>query len=211
MGSGKTDIAYEYLKNKIVTWEIPPMSDISEEQLQKELGISRTPIREAILRLEKDGFVYLYPRKGTIVAEVSRDLVEEIYQVRRLLEPFIAEEASHSVSKSWLEDLRERLTNPPENMTDRELRVYYINLDLELHSTLLANCKNRFLQNEMRNVYNHNQRIRWKASNPRSGYDNSVQEHIEIIDALLCGDPDAIREATIHHITESKKITYGAM
>ena len=66
MGLGKTDIAYEYLKNKIVTWEIPPMSDISEEQLQKELDISRTPIREAILRLEKDGFVYLYPRKGTI-------------------------------------------------------------------------------------------------------------------------------------------------
>ena len=196
MGLGKTDIAYEYLKNKIVTWEIPPMSDISEEQLQKELDISRTPIREAILRLEKDGFVYLYPRKGTIVAEVSRDLVEEIYQVRLLLEPFIAEEASHSVSRSWLKDLRERLANPP---------------DLELHSTLLANCRNRFIQNEMRNVYNHNQRIRWKASNPRSGYDNSVQEHIEIIDALLSGDPDAIREATTRHITESKKITYGAM
>lgn len=129
MGLGKTDIAYEYLKNKIVTWEIPPMSDISEEQLQKELDISRTPIREAILRLEKDGFVYLYPRKGTIVAEVSRDLVEEIYQVRLLLEPFIAEEASHSVSRSWLKDLRERLANPPESLTDRELRVYYINLD----------------------------------------------------------------------------------
>lgn len=211
MTSGKTDAAYNYIKQKIINWELTPMSDVSEEVIQKELDFSRTPVREAILRLAKEGFVYIYPRKGTIVSEVSKDLIEEIYQIRMLTEPFITESASHYISRSWLEDIRQRLTNPPENLTGRALRMYFIDLDLELHTTILNNCKNRFLRNEMCNVYDHNQRIRIKASNPNTVNDNSIQEHINIIDAMLDADAKRIIEEVKHHIEESKKITYGAL
>ena len=187
------------------------MSDVSEDKLQIELGLSRTPIREAILQLEKEGFLYVYPRKGTIVAEVSKDLVEEIYQIRMLTEPFITVEASRFISRTWLEDMKHRLANPPEELSDNKLREYFISLDWELHSTILENCRNRFLQNEMRNVYDHNQRIRLKASNPKSGYDNSVEEHIRIIDAMLDNDTERIMAEVTNHVSESKKITHGAM
>lgn len=211
MSEGKTTIAYEYIKQKIIRWELLPMSDISEEKIQTELGLSRTPVREAILRLEKEGFLYVYPRKGTIVAEVSRDLTEEIYQMRLLTEPFINESASHTISRSWLKDIRRRLFEPPADYSERKLREYFMELDWELHSTILENCGNRFLRNEMRNVYDHNQRIRLKASNPGSGYDHSVQEHIRIIDAMLDQDSVRILEESKKHIIESKKITDGAL
>ena len=77
---GKTDSAYDYIKEKIISGEYPPMSDLSEDKLQKELNISRTPVREAILRLEKEDFVYVYPRKGTIITDVTQDLIDDIYQ-----------------------------------------------------------------------------------------------------------------------------------
>ncbi len=70
--------AYEYIKNKIILGEYLPLQDISDMELQKELGMSRTPIREAIQRLEKDSFVKIYPRKGTLVGEIDYNLVNAI-------------------------------------------------------------------------------------------------------------------------------------
>lgn len=69
--AAKSDIAYEIIKEKIIKGELQPLSDISEEALQQELNISRTPIREAIQKLSKEGFVYIYARKGTLVSPVN--------------------------------------------------------------------------------------------------------------------------------------------
>lgn len=109
---GKTDSAYDYIKEKIISGEYPPMSDLSEDKLQKELNISRTPVREAILRLEKEDFVYVYPRKGTIITDVTQDLIEDIYQVRRLIEPEMVVSSMHQIDKDWLRDMRRRFLEP---------------------------------------------------------------------------------------------------
>ena len=69
----KSDYAYQELKNRIISGQMPPLSDVSEEQLQKELGVSRTPIREAIQKLEKEHFVMIYPRRGTLVSDITLD------------------------------------------------------------------------------------------------------------------------------------------
>ena len=89
----KSDYAYQELKNRIISGQMPPLSDVSEEQLQKELGVSRTPIREAIQKLEKEHFVMIYPRRGTLVSDMTLDLIYSIYEVRLLNEPFIARSA----------------------------------------------------------------------------------------------------------------------
>ena len=89
----KSDYAYQELKNRIISGQMPPLSDVSEEQLQKELGVSRTPIREAIQKLEKEHFVMIYPRRGTLVSDITLDLIYSIYEVRLLNEPFIARSA----------------------------------------------------------------------------------------------------------------------
>ena len=88
----KAEEAYQIIKHKIIMLEMRPTSDVSEEELIQELGISRTPIREAIQRLAKDRFVIIYPRKGTIVADISMDLINCISEVRLLNEPYMARE-----------------------------------------------------------------------------------------------------------------------
>ena len=207
-GRGKTEHAYEVIKQQICEGVLPQLEDIVEEELQKELGISRTPIREAIQRLQKEGFVYIYPRKGMIVSEVTRDLVYEVYQVREMNEPYIVREASHSVPEEWLQQKRQELATPPNNLSGDKLRRYYINLDRELHSVLLRYCGNRFLQNIMSIVYDHNHRIRIKTSDPQNHvHDKSVAEHIAIIDAVLKRDEFRIAQATTEHIQNSMRLS----
>ena len=101
----KSDYAYQELKNRIISGQMPPLSDVSEEQLQKELGVSRTPIREAIQKLEKEHFVMIYPRRGTLVSDITLDLIYSIYEVRLLNEPFIARSACRYIVNEWIDHM----------------------------------------------------------------------------------------------------------
>lgn len=210
MANTKTAAAYEAVKLKIIAGELLPLSDVSEDSLQKELGLSRTPIREACQRLSKEGFIYIYPSKGMIVAEVTADLIRDIYEMRLLNEPFIAvQSCRQNSSKEWLKVLREKLVNPPKNLSEEEQRQYFIDIDRALHDGFLKDCKNRFLLSSMAVVLDHNHRIRIKVSHPYHGEDRSVTEHIAIIDAYLAKDEVEVERQMRHHIEESRKITFN--
>lgn len=204
---GKTEIAYEYIKDKILTWEYPPLSDLSEEAIQKALNISRTPVREAFLRLEKEGFVYIYSRKGTIVSEVTRDLIEEIYQIRELNETFVAVQAMRTIDRNWLEEMKTMILHPPASLTEEELKKYYIDIDRDLHIKILESCSNRYLKTIMRNVYDHNQRIRMKTSDPARDHDSTIEQHLRIIEAFLQQDKEQLEYWTAIHIQTSRQVT----
>lgn len=201
----KADYAYQIIRGKIITGEYPPMTDLSEEALQKELGFSRTPVREAILRLRDNGFIIVFPKKGTIVSPVSHDLIEEIYEVRLVNEPYICQRASKIMPRSILESIREKLMAKPEIQSEPGIRMYYISLDDMLHRKVLQYCGNSFLIKTMSLVYAHNDRFRYFSSNPVT--DNSIKEHTDLIDAMLAQDMDLIMEKAKFHILASKKIT----
>ena len=202
---GKTDSAYDYIKEKIISGEYPPMSDLSEDKLQKELNISRTPVREAILRLEKEDFVYVYPRKGTIITDVTQDLIEDIYQVRRLIEPEMVVSSMHQIDKDWLRDMRRRFLEPDPALEGEQLRRYYISLDTELHSYIMAGCPNRYMRGMMRNIYD--QRLRIACSRADDADDGTTEEHVAILDALLEGDKEELERTLALHLEQSKERT----
>ena len=204
---GKTEDAYRLIKGKIITGEYRPMSDISEEALQQELGTSRTPVREALMRLERDGLVKVYPRKGTIVTDVTRDLIEDIYGMRKLNEPEMSVMAMRTIPREWLEDIRRRFLEPPTDLSEEALRAYYLALDDELHSTVIQNAPNRFLRQAMQVVYDQNVRMRHLTSQPTRDGGETIREHCAIIDAFLAGDKEAVRSATLHHLDMSEMRT----
>jgi DNA-binding GntR family transcriptional regulator len=208
MNSAKIDIAYKAIKNKIIEGILPPLSDISEDALVQELVISRTPVREAIQRLCNEGFVYVYPRKGTIVTEVTLDLIQEIYSMRELNEPFISKQACTLIPEYWLLEKRLAFQSPPKNLYGEALRRYFIFHDMDLHSTILKYCNNRFLQNIMSVIYDHTQRARMKVSHPQDyADDKSIEEHIAILDAFLAQDSKKVEKTVTSHITNSKDIS----
>ena len=199
----KADIAYEKIKRKIITGQLKPMQDINEDELQKEFEVSRTPIREALLKLQVNGYIMTFPNKGTFVTPVNRNLIDEIYDMRLLNEPYICQRASQYMPREKLLLIKEQLFNLHER--DLNNKDYFISLDSDLHLQLLKFCNNGFLINAMQNVYDHNERIRFFASDPL--VDNSIDEHICIIDAILNKDSSQINETVLKHINASKQIS----
>lgn len=204
---GKTDSAYDYIKERIINGVYPPLSDLSEDKLQEELSVSRTPVREAILRLEKEDFVYVYPRKGTIVTDVTHDLIEDVYEIRELIEPRMVTSTMHLVKREWLLDIKKRFQEPPEELSGGALRQYYIDLDTELHINIMDGCPNRYMRRLMKNIYDQNQRLRMACSNPDGEDDRTIAEHIQIVDAILDKDKKRLEEVLIVHLEESKRRT----
>lgn len=208
---GKTNEAYEIIKNKILEGELLPLSDISEDELQSELSLSRTPIHEALQLLEKEGFVNIYPRKGTIVAEMTLDLIFGVYEARELNEPYITRHACSILPDAWIEKMKQEyeafLINE-ENFTDVKARRHYIELDRELHGKILETCRNIFLKSMMANIYDHSHRLRVRTDRQNKRYDLSVKEHLNIINALLDRNPDAAEQAAREHVMRSKETAF---
>ena len=200
----KADLAYDFIKGKIISGELAPLSPICEADLQKEIGASRTPVREAILRLRDSGFIYIFPNNATLVSEISLDLINEIYDTRFANEPFVNIEASKRVPSQYLEDLKEKFLRAFDSDLPQTHSDYLIDLDDKLHDGLLDYYPNRFIQKIMHTIFDHNRRLR------RFSTQINVKEHIDIIDALLSKDEKAIRDTTVLHINESKKLTLDA-
>lgn len=213
MRQGKTQIAYISIKEKIFSGELKPLADISEEALQEELGISRTPIREALQMLENEKFVYIYPRKGMIVSGITPELINHIYEVRESIEPFVAKAVCEKIPEDWLLKMRRNFTDEPPMATPEERKIYFTNLDGELHHKIICTHDNTFIHNIWNNVMDHTRRIMIYTSTVNEKYNVSIPEHIGIIDAFLERDAEQVERLVREHIMNARRnsiqVLYG--
>ncbi len=100
---------YAYLRDKILSGDLPPHSRLKEQEIAAQLGISRTPVREALTRLELEGFVKSSPRRGTIVCQIELDEIDEIYEIRAALECLVAQRACKRVTEEEIDAMDQEL------------------------------------------------------------------------------------------------------
>ena len=103
------DVVFNTLREAILTGDIEPGERLMEIRLAEKLGVSRTPIREAIRMLQLEGLVNMTPRKGTVVAEISKEDLKNVLEVRKVLEQLAVEKACENVSDEAVSELRENL------------------------------------------------------------------------------------------------------
>jgi DNA-binding GntR family transcriptional regulator len=180
-----------------------PGDDISEEQLALELGTSRTPIREALLQLEKEHLVDIYPRKGTFVSQISLQDIYEIFQIRQIIECYAAKMVCKRISIEKLEQYREAFTHFDDDSDDYR---DWMALDREFHTYIVENTQNKNLTQIFVNILDKHQRARYVlASRIPNRVKDSVNEHFKIIDALIEQDEQKIEEAVKLHINNSRE------
>ncbi len=206
----KSRSAYEYIKEMILSGELPPKIDISEKQLQETLGISRTPIHEALKRLQDEKFIETYPRKGTFVTDVTIEIVRDIYETRLLIEPFITRNAVDTASKEWMEDLRRRLVEE-HSLQDKSDIHAVMALDTELHAVIVSSCSNSFLRESLGLVYEHDRRIRLKTDQNPAQVRFSQKEHVKILDAMLSGNREETEQFSREHVIHSRDLTFESL
>lgn len=189
---------YAQLHDMVLKHEIPLGMPISERQLSVQLGVSRTPLREALRRLEGEGFIL----RNRGVLEVRRITLEEfldLLKIRKLLESEAAGLAAGAMDAATLADLRSRLTSLAQaDAPDNHERV---SLDLELHRTICAACGNE----TMAKLIEELRRKSMLFATPPAPQDfrASVAQHLTLIDALAAGDAALARQTMADHLDKT--------
>ena len=105
-----TEQAYKSIKEKIIKCQILPGSDISESEICERVGMSRTPVREALLRLQQENFITIFPRKGIIVSPITVKDIHEVYQIREMVEVYTATNSCKNMSIDCLMEFKEKFS-----------------------------------------------------------------------------------------------------
>lgn len=192
---------YVKIKQKIVDCVFQPGDFIKECELVEELGVSRTPIREALNKLEQDGLVKIIPRRGVLVLDIDYKAINDIFQVRLIIEPYIIRQYKDTLDPDMLRQFREQTAQAAKE-GDRD-KLYQV--DDEFHRYLRSPCPNRYLHNLLENIYEQNQRLRILSGVVEKRLQHSVEEHIQIIDALLEEDTDKAVRLLEEHIAQAKQ------
>jgi DNA-binding GntR family transcriptional regulator len=191
---------YKILKNMIITREILPGKKISEETLAQEIGVSRTPIREALFRLEHEGIVKIIPRRGAFVVKQSKENIIDILQVREVLEALIVRLVTPLLEESDIRELRsclEKLRATPEE--ERHV-IEYTDSELEFHDLLRKKCPNQMLRRMMEMVNARLQIIRLRTVVLPGRAQKTLDEHAAILEMIEKGNAEEAELMMRKHI-----------
>jgi DNA-binding GntR family transcriptional regulator len=196
--------AYLRLREDIIAVELSPGTVLREDELMRALGVGRTPVREAIQRLQRDGFVTIIPRRGTLVSEINITDLAAIYEVRAHVESWASRLAAERVRDA---DRRaaEALMAELEALTDDDPYEVLLALDRRVHRFVYACCKNTFLAETLDHYHNLSLRIlhvamrRYPALTPR--LEDVVQEQRTMLAAIVAGDGDTAERLAAEHVT----------
>jgi DNA-binding GntR family transcriptional regulator len=190
--------AYQVLCDRLVTLQIAPGTPINDEQVAAELGVGRTPVREALKRLEAERLVVAFPRRGTFASEVQITDLGHLTEVRLRLEPLAADCAARRASardRAVLTELLAELDAAAEGEVGE-----LIELDLRLHRALYAATANPFLCDTLVRYDNLATRIWCLFLDRLSGLAGHVVEHDPLVRAVLAGDGDRAAGLAAEHV-----------
>ena len=141
---------YDALRSLILSNEYSPKTVLAIDRLAEEFGVSATPVREALVRLEADGLVELVPNKGAQVTDIREADVRHIWEMRLLLEPYAARQSLLLLKKSTVDALENDIRKLQANPSDEDL---YASTDMRLHEMLYENSSNPMLIDSIRRVH----------------------------------------------------------
>ena len=191
--------AYARLKAKIVTLELPPAAPIDENALMTELGLGRTPIREALQRLAYDSLVVIYPRRGTLVADLNPSDLQKVFELRLELEPFAARLAAERATPEQAAEMAALFADADAILQAGDYRQL-IEVDHRAHVLLAQAAHNEFLEETLERLYSHVLRL-WYVSLHKVGrLREAIAEHREIVAAIQAQDGGRAAQAMRAHV-----------
>jgi DNA-binding GntR family transcriptional regulator len=191
--------AYSQLRHMIVEREWSPGVVMTESELARQLDVSRTPVREALLRLAGEGYISPAAGRGYQVIELSDRDVVNVYRVRAVLEGLAAHEAATVINRSTLGELEDLFEAMEQARADGDNRTL-AELNSQFHHAITRASGNTYLEATLSNIYDVFERFRPVALIQPGRRDHAAHEHGEIIAALRAKDGDAAREIAERHV-----------
>lgn len=179
------DQAYKIIKDRIVNCQYAPGVILNEAELADGLELSRTPLREAINKLESERFVSTIPKRGILVAPVTLNDVLQVFQTRVVTEPITLKMAAPYLEKTEVQRFYDKFQNTKEVLNS-------FRLDTAMHLFIIENCGNQYLIDMMHRVFEENTRIILSSKQNQLHIHDARQEHCEILRLIL---QDSLEEA----------------
>lgn len=198
------EIVYEELKRQILVGEIAPGTRMMEVELADVMGVSRTPVREAIRKLEKEGLVTIEPRKGAYASNVSIKDMVDVLEVRQGLEGMAAAIASGKITETQKTELLQVVEKYKTAVASANIDEI-IKYDEEFHSMIISISGNKTLMQVFSTVQELALRFRYIYYDDFNRYESMPREHQLIEEAIMSGDSEKARVAAGDHVSKLKE------
>ncbi len=193
------DVVFNTLRQAILTGELQPGERLMEIHLAKKLGVSRTPIREAIRKLELEGLVTMIPRRGAEVAQITEKSMNDVLEVRRALDVLCVELACDRITEEELEQLKAACEAFEAAVKTKDAKKI-AHADVALHDIIVCATGNQRLIQLVNNLSEQMYRYRFEYIKDSSQHERLVEEHRVIYQSLVEKDKEAVSQAAKTHI-----------
>jgi DNA-binding GntR family transcriptional regulator len=204
-GKSKKQLAYEKLKSMIIENEIPKDAPLVERTLCEQLGISRTPVREALRELANDDLVTIIDGKGVYVKKIDFKDMIEIFEVREALECKAIELFIERID-SETHELLIKYMDEQEEAYKKELHKEFMDIDMKIHFLIASGSKNKRLETLIISIYDQIRQIAISSKDDNIMREKAIAAHKVILKAIEDNDIDAAKKAMSDHIKETMDI-----
>lgn len=200
-----TDQVYKKLRKGILSGDLEPGTRLTEIQLAETYQLSRTPVREALSRLKNEGLVYLEPGNGLVVSDTSIRDMEELMDIRRVLEEFALDQAFDHVTEVDLLQLELFVNQSKCFLRENDVKAVF-EINTKFHNYILEKSMNKRLQTILRNLMDSILRYRITTLHYPGNSEKAIERHERLVQALKNRDKELAKQIIIEDITVGKEI-----
>ncbi|HHW06852.1 MAG TPA: GntR family transcriptional regulator [Clostridia bacterium] len=204
------EIVFETMREAIIRGDLAPGERLMEVQLAEEMGVSRTPVREAIRKLELEGFVAMVPRKGAYVADYTIKDITDVFEIRAALESLAAGLACERITERELDELQVLVVKVGENIKENDIDGI-IQIDTEFHDRIYRASRNSRLEQMISNLREQIQRFRATSLSSPGRLKDTLEEHKSIVDAIAMRDVALAQKLAREHVENAEDIFLDAL
>lgn len=197
------EIVYEALRDAIVNQAMKPGERLMETELAEEMGVSRTPVREAIRKLELEGYVVMIPRKGAYVSGLSIKDINEVFEIRGALEALAAGLAAQRATQDEIEEMQRNVYMEAAHWETNDLMLA-IESDTKFHEQIYSASRNTRLLNMIKDLREQVQRFRTTTLAVPGRLKFALDEHRRVVEAIADRDVAAAQQAASEHIESAE-------
>jgi DNA-binding GntR family transcriptional regulator len=195
---------YEHLREQLLNGEIQPHQHLVEAKIARDIGTSRTPVREALHSLELEGLIESIPRVGYLVKPISEQEVEEICEIRAAIEGLAARWAMEKAHKKLVEQLKKNISLSDEKVSKGDVRAF-VDMDAQFHEIISKFSGSKRLLELAQTLRRHMLRYRIQSIYSVDNVIRAIEGHKGIVQAIKKRDLDEVNQAIRNHMEQSKK------
>ena len=204
------ELVLDAIRNAIKNGILQPRERLMEIQMAEELGVSRTPIREALRKLELEGFIVMVPRKGAYVADLSFKDIADVFEIRIALEVLAAGLAAERITEEELEDMERLLVEKRDAISQNNIDKL-VEVDTKFHELIYQASRNERLSSIISNLREQIQRFRLTSLSFPGRMRKSLDEHKKIVEAIQSRDIQRARNSAQEHIENAEHVLIDSL